>query len=79
MRHDRKIPLSELQERLQARLHYKKPEVAFRTLLLCWLKHPRFKSPSRTAFNARARTDGFFWLKDEEVPSFEAYCGYRLR
>ena len=78
MKEYKKIPIETVKKRLQAIKKYKKPDDAFGALFLCWRKHPKYKSPSRAAFNTRARTDGFFWLREAELKSFEAYCGYQL-
>lgn len=79
MKEERKIPIKVLQKQLQAQLHYKNPDAAFRTLLLCWQRHPRFKHPNLNVLATRIRTDGYGWLREEEIPSFEAYCGYSLQ
>ena len=78
MREDKKIPLSEVQKRLQAIMQYKKPDIAFRALLLCWIRHPRFKSPVAQTLRIRANVDGEMWLKEEEIASFSDYCGVKL-
>ena len=74
----KKIPIADLRIKLQAIMNYKNPELAFRTLLLGWIRHPQFKSPVLQTLRIRADTDGFIWLKEEEIRSFSDYCGYDL-
>lgn len=78
MNEDKKIPVAEVRERLQSMLHYKDPKLAFRTLLLCWVRHPKYKSPNLQTLRIRANNDGFAWLKVQEIASFSNYCGYDL-
>ena len=78
MKDDRKIPIEVLQKRLQAIMRYKYPDVAFRALLLCWINHPRYKSPIRQTLRHRLNNDGFMWLRIDEIISFSDYCGYDL-
>lgn len=78
MNSNRKIPLNEIKKNLYKAVKYKKPDGAFRALLLCWIKHPKFQSPILQTLRNREKADGFMWLKDTEVISFSDYCGYKL-
>ena len=78
MREDKKIPLSEVQKRLQAIMQYEKPDIAFDALFRCWMNHPRLRKITRQTFNHRKREDGYEWLKKEEIASFSNYCGVDL-
>ena len=78
MKEDKKIPIATIKKRLQFIMGYKDPEIAFRALLLCWINHPRFKSPIQQTLRNRLNEDGFMWLKQEEIISFSDYCGCNL-
>ena len=78
MNENKKIPLSEVQKRLQAIMQYEKPDIAFDALFRCWIRHPRFKSPVAQTLRIRADVDGEMWLKEEEIASFSNYCGVKL-
>ena len=78
MKEDKKIPIETIKKRLQFIMGYKNPEIAFRALLLCWMNHPRYKSPLQCSVRRRLKEDGFMWLKQEEIISFSDYCGYNL-
>jgi len=79
MKDKNKIPLDVLRNKLQTQKKYRKPNQAIHTLLLCWIQHPKYPSPCRETIRRRILRDGFGWLKEEELPSFEAYIGYPLR
>lgn len=79
MKKEKKIPIEDVKARLQKLQNYRNINAAFGALFSCWIIHPRFKSPTRQTFNRRIRDDGFLWIKDEELASFESYLGYRLR
>ena len=79
MREGKKIPIEDVKARLQELQNYRDINAAFGVLFGCWIIHPRFKSPTRQTINRRIRDDGFSWIKDEELASFESYLGYRLR
>ena len=78
MNDDKKIPIETVKKRLQFFMKYKYPDVAFRTLLLCWMNHPKYKSPIKQTMRNRLKDDGFMWLRQEEIFSFSDYCGYNL-
>jgi len=78
MKNEKKIPLNEVKGRLQAIMHYKNPEIAFRALLFGWVRHPRYKSPVLRTLRNRVETDGYLWLTEQERDSFSNYCGYDL-
>lgn len=79
MRDENKIPLDDIKARLQAQMNYRHEHIAFKALFDCWVRHPRFRSPARQTINTRIRNDGFAWLKEKELSSFENYCGRPLR
>lgn len=70
-----KIPLTQLQQRLQAQMHYRHPERAFRILLYCWIAHPKYFSPMSYTISQRKRLTGLAWLTKQEVLSLERYIG----
>ena len=74
MKINHKIPLSLLRDRLQRQMNYRQPDIAFRTLLYCWIRHPRFPSPQRQTMNQRNMYGGG-WLSPGEIASFESYIG----
>ena len=78
MREEKKISTRRLAARLQTQMNYKKPARAFDNLLRGWCRHKRFHSPTYGALLIRRKTDGSAWLKDDEIPSLEAYIGYKL-
>lgn len=79
MKEDKKIPLSELCKALQSRMKYKDPLTAILALLIGWVRHPRYTSPTWKTIYFRRDADGYIWLKASEIPSFEEYVGYPLR
>ena len=78
MKEELKIPVETLRANFLSRVECWEPETAFETMMSGWIKHPRFKSPTRQTISQRERTDGFRWLKADEIFSLEAYCGTEL-
>ena len=78
MKEEKKIPIETVKKRLQFIKSYKQPDGAFRALLLCWMSHPKYKSPIQKTLRRRLKDDGFMWLRQEEILSFSDYCGYNL-
>ena len=79
MKEEKKIPLEEIMALFREKKGYQDPDAAFKTLYDCWIIHPKFKSPTRQTSARRLREDGFAWLKEAELASFESYIGEPLR
>ena len=79
MNDDKKITLTVIAEMLSKRkgMTYDVHEIEI--LIFGWIKHPRYKSPTRATISARGITDGEQWLKADEVVSFFRYAGYPVR
>jgi len=75
MKDENKIPLKLLQDRLQRQMNYRHPDEAFRTLLYCWIRHPKYFSPKNYTISQRELETGYKWLKKQEVLSLESYIG----
>ena len=73
-----KIPIGNIALRLGNKMDFDVSIEQVRWLLSGWCKHPKFLSPNRETFRHREKKDGFIWFKQEELPSFSAYCGYDL-
>ena len=78
MKEDKKIPLDTLRDNLQAQMNYEDPDKAIDAFLSGWINHPKYSSPSEVTMYYRRMTDGYYWLKSIEIPSFEAYIGKKL-
>ena len=78
MRLDKKIPVETLRTNLLARVECANPETAFETMMSCWIRHPRFESPTRQTIRLREKKDGFIWLTNAEVHALEHYAGCEM-
>ena len=78
MKEENKIPFSQLKKSLQARMNYDNADLAFKTLLYGWRRHPQFDAPSKQTLREREKKDRHRWLRVDEVQDFEAYIGYTI-
>ena len=78
MRLDKKIPVETLRTNFLARVVCANPKTAFETMMSCWIRHPRFESPTRQTIRIREKKDGFIWLTIAEVHALEAYVGCEM-
>ena len=72
MKEENRIYLSDMQQRLQARMNYKDPQSAFRTLLLCFGKYKRHK----TGWAGHIIRQG--WTTPYIAREFAKYVGYPI-
>jgi hypothetical protein len=79
MKKEKKIPVAQIKSKLQSLMNYKNIDSAFRALLLCWARHPKYTSPRIATLRLRTKRDGFLWLSEQELVSFSSYCGYDLQ
>ena len=79
MKEEKKIPLEEIMAKLREKGGYRNVDATFKTLYDCWIRHPKFKSPTRQTCARRIREDKFAWIKEEELASLESYFGEPLR
>lgn len=79
MKKENKIPAAQIKSKLQSLKNYKNIDSAFRALLLCWARHPKYKSPRIATLRIRIKREGFLWLSEHELASFSSYCGCDLQ
>jgi len=87
MTEEKKIKLDDLLQNLQAQEQYEKGISRCQEAFSAWLcarKLPKTcirlgtKPPARVTIRTRLKVDGYIWLKEEEVNSFERYVGRKM-
>lgn len=72
MKEEYRVYLSDMQQRLQARMHYDDPQYAFHTLLLCFAKYKKHK----TGWAGYILRQG--WVSTYIAREFAKYVGYPI-